>query len=118
MLSFFISKGGGNLFPIFTGVDKYEPLSRCPRNLPAISLPGGEEGPLGALNFGIAGPDPQGVSLSLEASCAVVAAPTTPASGFLSQSLRHQALRTKRPVLPRDFLLFLSGPRPPLVLTG
>lgn len=118
MLSFFISKGGGNLFPIFTGVDKYEPLSRCPRNLPAISPPGGEEGPFGALNFGIASPDPQRVPLSLEVSCAVAAAPSTPASSFLSHSLRHQALRTKRPALPRDFLLFLSGPGSPLVLTG
>lgn len=112
MLSFFISKGGGNLFLIFTGVDKHEPLSQCPRNLSASSPPGGE-GPLGALKFRRAGPDPQRVPLSLEVSCVVAAAPSIPASGFPSQSLR-----TKRPALPRDFLLFLSRPRHPLVLTS
>lgn len=49
----------------------------------------------------------------------MAAAPSIPASGFPSQSLRSQALKTKRPALPRDFLLFLflSRPRRPLVLT-
>jgi hypothetical protein len=94
MLSFFISKGGGNLFLIFTGVDKYEPLSQCPRNLPASSRPGGEEGPLGALKFRRAGPDPQRVPLSLEVSCVGGRLSLYPGLRFpISESLGPRGLR-------------------------
>lgn len=90
-------------------------LSRCPRNLPASTPPGGEEGPLGVLKFWTAGPHRPATGAAEPGGqlrgCRRSLHPGLP----FPICLRSQALRTKR---PRDFLLFLSWFRHPLVLTG